>query len=340
MGLFFRRKKAKKLAEKPPTWFMWLLGVFVAYAVLTNVLSDKPVQNAPLQAKNAIKEEPFDIKAMLMRGESKTESRAMAIRTLTEGQGKEAACWEKVSIRYSLVKEDATEVENNQKATEPFTFTIGRKEVVPGLERGVMGMKQGEVRLIALRSDMAFGAPDFSHAALTDQDRVGYKVTLESIELPAAFPTTGFGLKTYDDVAGKGAITQCTDRVYVRVKGWRLNGDALWGPAKTKLVRVGAGEVPYAIERAAMGMMPGGKRTVIAPAGYMRLVYDDPIPDDEAAQQDAVEKALAAPPVSSSQSVAVLQHLVDADRDFFRLPDPQNEPVLLEVEVFDENPAP
>ena len=41
---------------------------------------------------------------------------------------------------------------------EPFTFTLGKGEVVPGLEKGVVGMKVGGRRELIVPASLGFGA--------------------------------------------------------------------------------------------------------------------------------------------------------------------------------------
>ncbi|MFH1094245.1 MAG: peptidylprolyl isomerase [Candidatus Omnitrophota bacterium] len=39
-----------------------------------------------------------------------------------------------------------------------FEFTLGKNQVIPGFEEGVIGMKQGESKIITIGSDKAYGA--------------------------------------------------------------------------------------------------------------------------------------------------------------------------------------
>ena len=64
-----------------------------------------------------------------------------------------------------LIKLDYTLTVNNQQietsiGKKPLEFVIGDKSVIPGLERGLMGMHVGEEKLITVESKDAYGEVD------------------------------------------------------------------------------------------------------------------------------------------------------------------------------------
>jgi FKBP-type peptidyl-prolyl cis-trans isomerase len=58
-----------------------------------------------------------------------------------------------VVINYIAYLRDGTIFDNTVKRGKPLAFQIGKKQVVPGLEKGLMGMKAGEQRQVGERSD-------------------------------------------------------------------------------------------------------------------------------------------------------------------------------------------
>ncbi|MFP4013666.1 MAG: peptidylprolyl isomerase [Chitinispirillaceae bacterium] len=55
------------------------------------------------------------------------------------------------------IKLDNGTVVGSTKDEEPVQFTVGKQEVIPGLDRGVVGMEKGEMRSIELPSKEAYG---------------------------------------------------------------------------------------------------------------------------------------------------------------------------------------
>ncbi|MGB1540064.1 MAG: FKBP-type peptidyl-prolyl cis-trans isomerase, partial [Rickettsiales bacterium] len=142
-------------------------------------------------------------------------------------------------------------------------------QVIPALERGVMGMLVGGERRIVSQPALAYGAPGFNHPVLGDTDYVGFHATLDAVMAGPAAPESEGVLKTYDDEEGKGPLAQCTDRVLIGVAAQDAAGQPLWEGMREATVLLGSGEIAYAIEQAAIGMRAGGKRTVIAPPEFL-----------------------------------------------------------------------
>jgi len=69
---------------------------------------------------------------------------------------RQAKCGDRVTVHYTGKLENG-EVFANSKVGEPFEFTIGKEEVVPGFEKGVIGMEVGETKTITVPPDEAYG---------------------------------------------------------------------------------------------------------------------------------------------------------------------------------------
>ncbi len=61
----------------------------------------------------------------------------------------------KVTIEYAVVVEDA--MVESSKQNGPLTFTIGKGEVVAGLEEAVTGMRIGEIKSFAVPPEKGYG---------------------------------------------------------------------------------------------------------------------------------------------------------------------------------------
>ncbi len=60
-------------------------------------------------------------------------------------------------IFYTGTLSDGTVFDTNTNGVEPFTFDRGAGQVIPGLERGLVGANEGETRVIFIPSDLAYG---------------------------------------------------------------------------------------------------------------------------------------------------------------------------------------
>jgi FKBP-type peptidyl-prolyl cis-trans isomerase len=74
------------------------------------------------------------------------------------GDGKEAKPGDKVQVHYTgrLVK-NGTKFDSSLDRGEPFTFTLGKGEVIPGWDEGVAGMKEGGKRKLIIPSKLGYG---------------------------------------------------------------------------------------------------------------------------------------------------------------------------------------
>ena len=64
-----------------------------------------------------------------------------------------------VSLQYTLSGEDGKPIESN-KGKEPLKYTQGSQQIVPGLEKGLAGMKMGEEKRIKVKPEEGYGPVD------------------------------------------------------------------------------------------------------------------------------------------------------------------------------------
>ena len=67
-----------------------------------------------------------------------------------------AATGDKVKVHFEGYLEDGT-IFGSTMDDEPFEFTIGEKNMLPGFENAVIGMKEGESKTITLTPEEAYG---------------------------------------------------------------------------------------------------------------------------------------------------------------------------------------
>jgi peptidylprolyl isomerase len=98
------------------------------------------------------------------------------------GKGKTAAPGDVVSVQYTGVafstgqKFDASW----DRGAEPFQFTLGAGEVIPGWDQGVAGMRVGGRRQLVIPPDLAYG-PQGSPPAIGPNETLIFVVDLEKV---------------------------------------------------------------------------------------------------------------------------------------------------------------
>ena len=77
---------------------------------------------------------------------------------IVEGDGAEAKSGDEVTVQYVGVGYDTKEeFDSSWSRSEPFTFTLGAGEVIPGWDQGVAGMKVGGRRELTIPANLAYG---------------------------------------------------------------------------------------------------------------------------------------------------------------------------------------
>jgi FKBP-type peptidyl-prolyl cis-trans isomerase FkpA len=74
------------------------------------------------------------------------------------GTGAEATAGRTVSVHYTGTLMDGTKFDSSRDRNQPFEFRLGAREVIPGWDEGVKGMRVGGVRQLTIPPDMAYGA--------------------------------------------------------------------------------------------------------------------------------------------------------------------------------------
>lgn len=74
------------------------------------------------------------------------------------GAGAEAKNGSSVKVHYTGRLIDGTKFDSSLDRNEPFTFTLGKGEVIKGWDEGVLGMKVGGKRKLTIGYEKAYGA--------------------------------------------------------------------------------------------------------------------------------------------------------------------------------------
>lgn len=88
------------------------------------------------------------------------EQQGVKINVLKAGNGEEAVSGMKVTVNYTGWLTNGTKFDSSLDRNRPLEFTLGKNEVIEGWEKGVLGMKVGEIRRLEIPSKMAYGEQD------------------------------------------------------------------------------------------------------------------------------------------------------------------------------------
>ena len=73
------------------------------------------------------------------------------------GQGLEALPFSEVEVHYTGKLEDGVVFDSSVERGEPFRFTLGSGQVIPGWDIGINGMKSGGKRMLQIPPELAYG---------------------------------------------------------------------------------------------------------------------------------------------------------------------------------------
>ena len=105
----------------------------------------------------------------------------LEVKDLVEGEGDEAVSGDRVSVDYVGVNyKSGKEFDSSWSRNEPFTFTLGAGEVIPGWDQGVQGMKVGGRRELIIPPELAYGAAG-SPPAIPKNETLIFVVDLREI---------------------------------------------------------------------------------------------------------------------------------------------------------------
>ena len=74
------------------------------------------------------------------------------------GTGTEAQAGKTVSVHYTGWLLDGTKFDSSKDHNQPFSFPLGRGQVIKGWDEGVAGMKVGGKRTLVIPPDLGYGA--------------------------------------------------------------------------------------------------------------------------------------------------------------------------------------
>jgi peptidylprolyl isomerase len=181
-----------------------------------------------------------------------------------------------VEVHYTgWLKSDQTKFDSSLDRKQPFTFQLGRMQVIKGWDEGVAGMKPGGKRRLTIPFALAYGEKGRPPVIPPKADLVFDVELLRVLD----------GVKIEDLKVGAGAEAKKGDTLEVHYTGW-LKSDgkkfdsSVGGQPFT--FKLGAGLVIAGWDQGVAGMKVGGKRKLTIPAhlGYGKRGAGADIPPD------------------------------------------------------------
>lgn len=164
-----------------------IIGKFLLVAFLMLVVTPSliilNISHNKIQDQNAIILEKLD--ALLVEQQPVIKGDILKDMTFEDkvvGDGEDAINNSKVKIEYTGKLIDGT-VFDTSKGKKPLEFTLGAKMVVPGFEKGVLGMKVGGIRTVSIPPEMAYGKAGVP-GVIPPNSTLIFEIELISVEDP------------------------------------------------------------------------------------------------------------------------------------------------------------
>ncbi|MCE3231755.1 MAG: Peptidylprolyl isomerase [Rickettsiaceae bacterium] len=299
-------EKVKIIPRKP---FTWLLIAFAVYAYFQypsgNVEREKPtpisettVTVAPDKKEPGVTDKPVN---ELVKKFSETETGQAVMRVLAEqsykkqygdkdlsvvtaqnsgkimtldtlkGEGEAAICGSTVTFSYTSYTENKIKLDSTDK---PVTVKIGGGQVVKGLENGIVGMRKGGTRKIAVPSRLAYDDPEFK-SDVAKGSPILFEVGLADVK--NGFTTTDV-MEVVNITPGEGVNeVLCGNKVNLSYKLFDQEKESSSGKLSFTM---GDGTVPVGIEKGIMEMKKGEVRKLYIPKEFHKFMGESALPQD------------------------------------------------------------
>ena len=99
---------------------------------------------------------------------------------LITGTGATAALGQSVTVQYVLATYSSDKVIQSSWTSQPFTFTLGAGQVIPGWDKGVVGMKVGGRRELIIPPSLGYGSQS-PGAGIAANDTLVFVIDLQKV---------------------------------------------------------------------------------------------------------------------------------------------------------------
>ena len=106
------------------------------------------------------------------------------IKQVETGEGAEAMPYSEIEVHYTGRLSDGKVFDSSVERGEPFRFTLGSGQVIPGWDIGIRGMKPGGKRVLTIPPELAYG-PRGAGNVIPPNATLVFEVELLSVKPPA-----------------------------------------------------------------------------------------------------------------------------------------------------------
>lgn len=202
---------------------------------------------------------------------------------LKPGEGDSIRSGQIIKVHYKGWLSDSTYFDNSYERGEPLEFTLGVGQVIPGWDKGLVGMRIGEIRKLSIPYELGYG--ERAMGPIPAKSDLFFEVELVYAEKPLppdtlpkdiakkSWKELAPGVKIIDEKQGNGEAAKPGTKIKLHYTGWTLSGRKfssskdLGRPLETLL---GAGKFIQGVEIGLEDLKPGAVRWLqISPAmGY------------------------------------------------------------------------
>lgn len=188
---------------------------------------------------------------------------------------------------YKLTDKDGKEIGSNF-GKKPYRFTLGRNEVIVGMDRAMMNMCIGEKRRVVIPAKLGFGDAGRDRDEIKGGQTLYYLVQLVDVFRPVPGDSWDTDDGLHIEVTHKIDEDKCKksekgDTIHQQYNLHLEDGtyvDSSYSRHQPFIFRLGKGEVIEGIDRAMTGMCEGERRKVVIPykLGYGEKGREPSIP--------------------------------------------------------------
>jgi len=239
----------------------------------------RPTQGQPTDEPTPTQAVPtVPVGGLIIEENAVTTDSGLQYIEIEKGDGPAPQPGEIVAVHYTGMLTDGTVFDSSYDRGQPFQFTSGVGQVIPGWDEGIALMNQGGKAKLIIPPDLAYGERG-AGGVIPPSATLIFEVELVDIlaGAPAAptevdeddYVTTDSGLKYHDFEIGDGPEPETGQRVTVHYTGWLTDGtkfDSSLDRGQPASFAVGVGQIIPGWDEGLATMKVGGKRQLVIPA--------------------------------------------------------------------------